>query len=136
MAEQISRIVQSKRLPFDTASSFMRWAVYKGTEYVEQRMLDPEYTSMQSTLSAWVAAASTQQTYMHFEEALEAVKRTVKDLLARGADGPARGIVRDIATKVSKIDDPYWHEKYTNEVVVAFAGLLERPAKKKIRRVK
>jgi hypothetical protein len=124
MKNQISRLLVLAKFPWETESDFVRWCMARGLDHVDKELEDPEFTSMQSLFNGFVSAARVQTEYAMFGATLDAITKTLTLLLDMHAFPPARKILQDVMDKVDRIDDPYWHERYTDELKTRYGNLL------------
>lgn len=130
MQRQISVIVEKNPFGWDTASDFVRWAIYHGQQKVTEHLGDPEISSTMALISSWVAAARVQQEHVKFSNSLEHISGTLAELRQHGADIAARKIVEEILSQIDGIDDPYWKKRFEEEIEGKFGSLLVKEKEK------
>lgn len=122
MRMEVGAVLESKKFPWDGPSAFLRWAVHRSLREVARMLKDPELNSLVAITDGWVAVARAQAEHARFQRVMEEVTGVVTMLLAQKAKGPARKIVKQIASQIEQLDDPYWHERYKRELVKRFGG--------------
>lgn len=119
----IAVILASGKYPFHTESDFARLAIYKCVQWINSLGDDPTLKGLSALLNAYIAGARVQQEHMQFTHTLEAVTRTIHELLAREAIPPARQIVQEVSARVDEIEDPYWRKRYREDIAERFKFL-------------
>lgn len=125
MKGEVEAVLATKVFPWKNESGLMRWALWRALRHVNTVLRDPQQAALIPLLDGWVASCRVQEEHAKYKEVLEHVQRVVQGLLKDGAVGPARKIVKRIADEVSGIEDEHWREKYQQEVVERFAGVMK-----------
>lgn len=120
MAKDVSNLIEQGRFPFEGKSDFYRWAIYLGL----QTCKDLGGVGMSAATKTLIALYQEEQANLNYREVLEKLTNTVQRLLAEGATDNARRLLRSAMQVIEEMDEPFWKERYTSDVMERFGHLL------------
>lgn len=114
-------VVSSKHWPFRTKGDVIRWAVQRGLRTLESMEPIGSVTAQIDAVATILREDAFQQ---EFKQIFEALGRTVNQHLADGAQKEAARIVANVKSKLEKMPECYWKEKYLGELSHRYGYLL------------
>ncbi len=124
MSNEIGKIIQSKRFPWQQEGDFMRWAVWEGIKRVERMEDIPD--SMYSVALSMMETCQMQLMLITFSRSLEAVAKSIGTLQEMGMEGEALKHLSELRDNAARVVEPQWREKYMKEFDRRFGHLYEK----------
>lgn len=118
---QLDKILASKRFPFRVKGDIIRFAIMQAVELLDK--LEP-MPGLIGRINA-IAEIVRQEEYFHAMQAsLDNLAQLAERHISSGAEGEARRLVALAKAEAERIEEPYWRDKYLDDLSRRLGHLL------------
>lgn len=122
LKSQINRMIQSGTSPFRTEGAFLRWAVHKGMEEMQEKLGG---SKGYDGVNAMIELLREEEFHADFALVFDKLRNRVMEHQRQGEDGEAQKLVLRMRRHILDMDKGKWRDKYLKELDNKYKGLLK-----------